>query len=643
VAGCDGASGDCDQGHISTLASTVCPDTDGEECTIAGCNGLGVCNQSHVLVGNSTPCTDTDGNECTVAGCNALGGCDQLHILEPPSTLCGGGAGQCSTEHCDGAGTCVGESDCCSGLNCSGGSCDLLSFETGIPTGFGGTLQNFRCSNATSSACASDGNCNFGTCYITPPFCSGNFSISCTSNAQCQGTCAQVISGNLPLNLEKGGLYTGGGLNSVPLPFPVPDQGLSYSSVTDCDPSTGELTLGPTTRSDLVGVAPGCDLITDPECGRHCTQGRTCTGGANNGLHCVLASDCPGGTCTDNCVFGPPLPIPNAGTAATSVCAKNVIDIDASGTALCDGGDSDLSTPLRSVIYLTGDLFKSSTPPDLPGVQPCPICVPICSGGTKNGLPCRPDNPNRACVGGSKVGRPCTGNGDCPSSTCAPARTEYSSCISGGGSCPNPLTNSKCLGGPNNGASCTPATSTSDLLGDAQDSYPTSHDCANDPLQSITDNIGGLPINFALTTGQVVRNAVDRPNGARIFCGFCRDVTGGGSLCFEGDTRPGCPLPGGGESKNGNANFCTSDAYCQDGDEYESCVQRSAGAFGEAGATRITVTGAPPNECLGDGGLHATELVSVFCVPPTFDQTVDAAGDLPGPGAALMAGDAQLD
>jgi hypothetical protein len=292
------------------------------------------------------------------------------------------------------------------------------------------------------------------------------------------------------------------------------------------------------------------------------------------------------------------------------------------------------------VIYLNGDLFKASTPPDLPGVQPCPLCVPICSGGTKNGLPCRPDNPNRACAGGSKVGKPCTSDGDCPSSTCAPARTEYSSCISGGGTCPSTST---CLGGPNNGASCTPATSTSDLLSDPQDSYPTSHDCANDPLASITDNIGGLPINFALTTGQVVWNAVDRPSGARVFCGFCRDVTGAGSLCFEGSTSGGCPvaIP----PATGNAVPCGSDAECAaDGDEYESCVQRDPGAFSEAGATRITVTGAAPTgECLGDGGLHGTELVSLFCVPPTFDATVDAAGDLPGPGGALMAGDAQLD
>ena len=44
----------------------------------------------------------------------------------------------------------------------------------------------------------------------------------------------------------------------------------------------------------------------------------------------MLAGDCPGGACTDNCIFGPPLPIPNPNTAATSVCTVNVIDMDAS-------------------------------------------------------------------------------------------------------------------------------------------------------------------------------------------------------------------------------------------------------------------------------------------------------------------------
>jgi hypothetical protein len=224
-------------------------------------------------------------------------------------------------------------------------------------------------------------------------------------------------------------------------------------------------------------------------------------------------------------------------------------------------------------------------------------------------------------VGGTKADFPCDDDTDCPGSTCN--------------------TSFECLGGPNDGNACTPQTSDSTALGDLQDSYPTSHDCGNDPLASITDNIGGLPIGFALTTGTSERNAVDRPNGSRVFCGFCRDVAGAGSFCFEGDTGGSCPIAI--PAADGNAVACTSDGDCTaDADEYESCVQRDPGAFSEAAATRITITGATDGGCLGDGAQHETELVGIFCVPPTFDPTVDAAGDLPGPGAALLAGDAQL-
>jgi hypothetical protein len=187
-----------------------------------------------------------------------------------------------------------------------------------------------------------------------------------------------------------------------------------------------------------------------------------------------------------------------------------------------------------------------------------------------------------------------------------------------------------------------PDTSTSNLLGDAQDSYPTSHTCLLDPLQNITASIGGLPISLELTTGSQTVDAEDRPNGARVFCGFCRDVIGTGSLCFEGNLSGGCPVAS--PPADGNAVPCSSDAGCgADGtdDQYESCVQRDPGAFSEGSATRITVTG-DSSGCLGDLNTHPGTLVSIFCVPPTFDSTVDAAGDLPGPGATLLYGEAQL-
>ena len=40
------------------------------------------------------------------------------------------------------------------------------------------------------------------------------------------------------------------------------------------------------------------------------------------------------------------------------------------------------------------------------------------------------------------------------------------------------------------------------------------------------------------------------------------------------------------------------------------------------------------------GGPAAATLVSVFSIPPTFDATIDGAGDLPGPGAVAIPGTA---
>jgi len=424
-----------------------------------------------------------------------------------------------------------------------------------------GTLSNYRCSNEDNGACADDADCDFGTCFDPPGVCSGDLTVMCSGNGTpCTGTCGEVAAGNLPMSLESAALYTGGGLNSVPLPLPVPDRGKSVFTL-----AAGA--LGPTT--------PGA--VGD----RHCTKGRTCSTG---GAPCIVDLDCgANGPCLDNCLYGAPLPIPNPGTPATSVCAVNVVGEDAGGTLACDGGDLDADLPLRSVIYLNGDLFKASTPPDIPGVQPCPLC----QGGD-----------------------------------------------------PDVLLSGTCLGGTNNGGACTPETSDSAALGDIQNAYPTSHDCPNDPLKDITTNIGGLPIELALTTGSQTLNAEDRPNGRRNFCGFCRDVTGGGSLCFEGSLVGGCPasIP----AATGNAVPCNSDADCADADTYESCVQRNPGAFSEAAATRIEVNGSTDDACMDDAAAHAQTQVSIFCIPPTFDSTVDAAGDLPGPGATLLRGDGQV-
>ena len=42
------------------------------------------------------------------------------------------------------------------------------------------------------------------------------------------------------------------------------------------------------------------------------------------------------------------------------------------------------------------------------------------------------------------------------------------------------------------------------------------------------------------------------------------------------------------------------------------------------------------------GAPVASTLVSIFCIPPSYNLLVDSAGDLPGPGAVALFGNAQL-
>jgi hypothetical protein len=330
--------------------------------------------------------------------------------------------------------------------------------------------------------------------------------------------------GTLVTNLACSGLYTGGGGNSVPLPFAVPDLAKSITAITSCSGQTA--TMGGTTST-----ATGSN--------------RTCT--------------------SAGCLFGGPLAVPNPGSTPTSVCVLNAVDGPPSGSVVCNTGATSLTLPLSSVLFLTGD---TATDPGstITGIQPCPVC-----------------------------------RGTTPT----------------------------CIGGPNNGLACTPGTST---LG-GNTAYPTSHDCPPDPMF----NIGTLPINFALSsgtiswTGTVATNDTGSSVGVqgRDFTGFCRDTDGTGA--FEGTsaaTAHQC-------WENGMA----LNAACAG--TFETCEQRSNGAFGPNGGNNKTITAIGTSASILSGSGSA-KLVSVFTIPPTFNATVDSAGDLPGPGAVSLVGTASL-
>jgi hypothetical protein len=176
-------------------------------------------------------------------------------------------------------------------------------------------------------------------------------------------------------------------------------------------------------------------------------------------------------------------------------------------------------------------------------------------------------------------------------------------------------TGGTCKGGPNNGLACTPGTNTT---GDA---YPTSHDCP----PATAAFLGNLPIGFNLTTGTQSKTAVDNlPTQTNVFCGFCGSVAG----VFKNP-----------------AQSCTTNATCTTS-PFLKCRQKSGGAFmtdfaGLNTARTITQTGTAPNECIATG-THSTTLVSIFCVPPTYNGLVDGSADLPGPGAVGLPGIAEL-
>jgi hypothetical protein len=145
------------------------------------------------------------------------------------------------------------------------------------------------------------------------------------------------------------------------------------------------------------------------------------------------------------------------------------------------------------------------------------------------------------------------------------------------------------------------------------------------------------------------------------FCGFCRDQSIEGTGCFDGDPDlfpgpPGfqnCPdsavIPdcqpqtfhagsGGSIDGCGTPIPCGADAECFA--PYETCEQRSAGAFGQSAGRFATITGSAAGN-FKDRTPHAVSLSGLFCTGATFSDA-DANAGLPGPGAVDIPGTFRL-
>jgi hypothetical protein len=312
-------------------------------------------------------------------------------------------------------------------------------------------------------------------------------------------------------NLALGGLYLGGGGASVAQPQTLPDMGQLITQITSLGGGCAA-TLGPTTST-----ATGSN--------------RSCTAAG--------------------CLFGAPLPVPNAGSTPTSFCGvSQVAGGGASGTSDCCTGAIDVNLSLSTAVYLTGD---TATDPagTIAGIQPCPLC----SAGT-------------------------------------------------------------CIGGPNNGMACTAATTA------LNNSYPTSHDCPPDPMFLVNT----ITLTPTLTTGTVSWTGTPATNDTgltvaaqtRVFCGYCRNINIGqfqspAQKCWQNGMAVGPACTG----------------------SFDECEQRSNGAFGPGGGNVKTITalGVPSGGICSPAPAH---LATVQCVPPTYDITIDASFDLPGPAASVV-------
>jgi len=198
-------------------------------------------------------------------------------------------------------------------------------------------------------------------------------------------------------NLGLSCLYFGGGKATIVPPGEIPNNATSVLSEAGGNLS-GNAGSGP--KDCTKGAGPGKHCIngfcnSDANCGNvsgACVSNKCNAGTQTVPVSCTSDSNCGGsaGACAldANCYFGPPLPIPAPPpNDALTTCVLNVVQTDAGGTVNIGTGDSSVSLPLSSRVYITGN-----------SASPCPTCISgTCdnswsdvnsSPGEDNGDPC---------------------------------------------------------------------------------------------------------------------------------------------------------------------------------------------------------------------------------------------------------------
>jgi hypothetical protein len=164
-----------------------------------------------------------------------------------------------------------------------------------------------------------------------------------------------------PSDLGRGCLYIGGGNAKAIPPGQVPSGATNYLNISG---------------SNLVG-SNGTGTL---DCTKAAGPGKVCLN--NDTLNtCTNDAGCGGytGACHGkaNCFFGPPLEFPNPILSSLTTCVQNVMQLDGSGTGNPSTGDSSVTLPLSSWVYVTGNLGS-----------PCPHCTGTCTYGPNAGGAC---------------------------------------------------------------------------------------------------------------------------------------------------------------------------------------------------------------------------------------------------------------